>query len=256
MALVVLKFGGTSLGNPARIRRAARRVRSHLRDGNRVIVVVSANGSSTDKILKWLNAVAPRNDAQVTREYDRALATGEDLSAALFASALAALHIRAVSLRGAEAGLSASGPFGAARLTALCATRIDALLEDGVVPVVTGFQACRDDGETVTLGRGGSDASAVFLAGELNADECHIITDVQAVCDADPNCTPDARPLPALTHAALVQITESGGEVVQPAAARFAQAYHTRLYVYHYGAPFRGFAGTEVGSAIAERRAS
>lgn len=252
MALVVLKFGGTSLGNPARIKRAALRVRAHTRKGNQVIAVVSANGHATDKILNWLNAV----DATTSREHDRALATGEDLSAALFAAALSALGVPAQSLRGPEAGLYAHGAFGSAVLTDLDSTRLKALLNNGVVPVVTGFQAQRADGEIVTLGRGGSDATAVFIAGVLNADACHIITDVAAVCDADPNRTPDAVPLPSLTHAALVAITESGGEVVQPAAARFAQSYQTRLFVYHYRAPFHGFQGTEISHAFATRRAS
>ena len=242
MALVVLKFGGTSLGNPKRIQRAASRVRAHVRAGNRVIAVVSANGAATDRILKWLG------DATPSRETDRALATGEDLSAALFASALHAKGLRAASLRGSEAGLIAEGPFGAAKLLDLDARYLNALLDEGVVPVVTGFQAQRADGETVTLGRGGSDATAVFIAGKLKADECHIITDVDAVCDADPNCTPDAVPYPTLTHAALVRLTESGGEVVQPAAARFAREFQTPLFVYHYAAPTRGFCGTEVVS--------
>ncbi|HUP89908.1 MAG TPA: hypothetical protein VM100_11170 [Longimicrobiales bacterium] len=242
MALVVLKFGGTSLANPARIKRAAKRVRAHLRQGKRVVAVVSATGQTTDKILNWLDAVGAHN----SREYDRALATGEDLSATLLASALAALDVRAQSLRGGEAGLRAAGAFGAGKLAHLDTTHINTLLDHGIVPVVSGFQAQRADGETVTLGRGGSDATAVFIAGVLNAEACHIITDVNAVCDVDPNTSPAAIPLPELTHDALVEITEAGGEVVQPAAARFAQAYHTKLFVYHYSAPNFSFQGTEV----------
>lgn len=254
--LVVLKFGGTSLGNPARIQRAARRIRAHLRAGERVVAVVSASGQTTDRILRWLGAVAPRAGTQTAREYDRALATGEDLSAALLASALAAIDVRAVSLRGGEAGLRAAGPFGAAALTCLDAAKILELVDQAIVPIVAGFQAVRADGETVTLGRGGSDATAVFIAGALSAHACHIITDVHAVCEADPRQNPNARALPHLTHAALVQITEAGGEVVQPAAARFAEISRTRLHVYHYSAPFGAHSGTTVGRIASGRRVS
>jgi aspartate kinase len=253
--LIVLKFGGTSLGSAARVRRAARRVRAHVRKGTRVVVVVSATGHTTDRIVQRVHAVT-RSGHPLDREFDRALATGEDLSAALFACALQAISIPARSLRGGEAGLGAHGEFGAGRLATLDPAPVRQLLAQGVVPVVTGFQAVRADGETVTLGRGGSDASAVFLAGLLNADACHIITDVAAVCDSDPHLHPDARPLPQLTHTELVDITEAGGIVVQPAAARWAQELSTPLYVYHYSAAFHAHAGTEIRAAVAARRAS
>ena len=256
MAVVVLKFGGTSLGTPARIRRAARRVRAHRKAGDQVVVVVSATGSTTDRILRWLRAVSPATHERPTREYDRALATGEDLSAALLSAALADIDIEAVSLRGSEAGLLAAGPFGQGSLQNLDATSLRTILGNDQVPVISGFQAVDAEGNTLTLGRGGSDTTAVFIAGKLEADVCHIITDVHAVCDADPNEKPDAVPLPSLTHSALVQITEAGGEVVQPAAARFAQYFSTPLRVYHYSAPFNPRGGTSVGNAVAARRAS
>lgn len=254
--LIVLKFGGTSLATPARVRRAARRVRAHVRAGSRVVTVVSATGDTTDRILRRLHAVAPAVAGHGSRESDRALATGELLSAALFAAALDAHGVEAASLSGAEAGLSAEGAFGKASLAALDARRIRGLLAHGVVPVVAGFQAARADAETVTIGRSGSDATAVFLAGMLEAEACHIITDVDAVCDSDPRENPGARRLPQLTHAALVQITESGAEVVQCAAARLAETFGTRLYVYHFNAPFRARRGTAIGAFASSRRAS
>lgn len=253
--LLVMKFGGTSLGSPARIRRAARRVRAQLRAGRRVVIVVSATGGTTDRIQLWLNAVT-RTGARVSREHDRALASGEELAAALLAAALEALGIRAYSLRGGEAGLRADGDFGRGRLTALDPSSIHELLERGVVPIVAGFQAVGADGELVTIGRGGSDATAVFLAGRLQADACHIITDVEAVCDSDPRLHPDARPLPRLTHDALLRITEAGGEVVQCAAARFASEFRTPLYVYHFKAPFGTPRGTTIGAPVPVRSAS
>ena len=218
--LIVIKFGGTSLGTAARVRRAARRVRAHVRDGD-----------------------------QHNREYDRALATGEDLSAALFAAALASIGVRARSLRGGEAGLVARGEHGAATLDSLDATTLRTLLANDVVPVVAGFQAIRADGETVTIGRNGSDATAVFLAGKLHANACHIVTDVASVCDTDPKTNPHARAIPHLSHGALRQLTESGSEVVQHAAALLAEQFGTRLHVYHFDAPYHEPRGTVVAGA-------
>jgi aspartate kinase len=244
--LIVIKFGGTSLGTAVRMRRAARRVRAHVDAGDRVIVVVSAVGATTDGILARLEAVGGVNNS---REYDRALATGEDLSAALLAAALAGVGVAARSLRGGEAGIGARGEHGAARLESLDTTPIRALLAQDVVPVVAGFQAIRPDGETVTIGRSGSDASAVFLAGLLNADACHIVTDVAAICDSDPHTNPHARSLPQLSHGALRQLTESGSEVVQPAAALLAERFGTKLHVYHFRAPYHNPRGTVVAVA-------
>jgi aspartate kinase len=244
--LIVIKFGGTSLGTAARVRRAARRVRAHIRAGDRVIAVVSAAGHTTDRILARLHAV----DCETgTREYDRALATGEDLSAALFAAALEAIGVRARSLRGGEAGIVARGEHGAATLDTLDATPLRKLVAQDVVPVVAGFQAVRADGETVTIGRNGSDATAVFLAGKLHAHACHIVTDVASVCDADPRINPHARAIPQLSHGALRQLTESGSEVVQHAAALLAEQFGTNLHVYHFRAPYREPRGTVVAAA-------
>ena len=132
-------------------------------------------------------------------------------------------------------------------------TALLTLLEDDIVPVVAGFQAVRADSETVTIGRNGSDATAVFLAGHLRADACHIITDVSAICDSDPRTNPQARPLPHLTHDGLRQLTRSGSEVVQPAAAALAAQFGTQLHVYHYRAPLRGPRGTIVATVTSER---
>jgi aspartate kinase len=174
----------------------------------------------------------------------------------LFATALTALNVPACSLRGGEAGLRATGRFGHGRLESLDVGSISELLAHDVVPVITGFQAQRADGQTTTLGRGGSDATAIFLAGILNADACHLVTDVTAVCDCDPRTNPDARPLPHLTHRALLQLAASGSEVVQYAAAEFAHRFRTELHIYHFAAPFFGPAGTVIGNAAAVRSAS
>lgn len=242
--VLVLKFGGTSLGSPARIRVAARRVAAHRRRGRRVAVVVSAMGHATDRIVRLLDAVSPRGRPDA-READRALATGEDLSAALLAAALAGLGVPARSLRGGEAGVWAEGTFCGGRIEDVDPLPIRTLLAAGIVPVVSGFQGARDDGETVTLGRGGSDTSAVAIAAALGAD-CHIVTDVPAVYDRDPNRYADARPIGEIDPLALVVLAEGGATVVHPQAARLALAHGVSLRVYGFRAPLSGRGGTVV----------
>lgn len=287
---IVLKFGGTSVGSAARVRIAARRVRAHVRRGRRVVVVVSAAGQATDRILAglgrigalaapgWTTAIASPG-AQATsaasasslgdappapgtppvamrvgagigaaREIDRALATGEDRSAAMLAAALCGLGTRARSLRGGEAGVLVEGDFGAGRIVAVDTEPIRRLLERGVVPVVSGFQGVRADGETLTLGRGGSDTSAVAIAEALGA-ECHIVTDVDAVYDRDPRLDPDARPYETLDYASLVALVDAGAKVVHPAAARIAARSGVPLRVYHFRAPLAG-SGTRIAPGL------
>lgn len=239
---LVIKFGGTSLGSPARIRRAAARVRAHVERGFAVVVVVSATGRTTDRILAWLRAVDPAGPEP--READRALATGETLSAALFTAALAAEGVQGRSLSGGEAGLLAAGPFGDARIAGVVPARLLALLAEEVVPVVAGFQARSEDGETRTLGRGGSDTSAVAIAGALGA-ACHIVTDVDGVYDRDPRLHGGAIPFRSLTHDALVGLTRAGASVVHPDAAALARDGRIPLRIHHYRAPLSG-GGTRV----------
>ncbi|HEY8507397.1 MAG TPA: hypothetical protein VIL32_03505 [Steroidobacteraceae bacterium] len=234
--MLVIKFGGTSLASPARIRRAARRVAIFHRAGRRPVVVVSAMGHTTDRLLNVLMASTGNDTEGAAREIDRALATGEDFSAAALAAALIAISVPAVSLRGGEAGLLATGSFGSGVLQQLQGDRLLSLVEAGIVPVVAGFQAARTDGQTVTLGRGGSDTSAVFIAAQLRARSCHIVTDVEGVFDADPNVRPDARLLPALSTAQLVDLTERGALVVHPHAARLAHEHRVPLRIYHHSA--------------------
>lgn len=242
-AVLVLKFGGTSLGSPARIARAARRVAAHLRRGRRTVVVVSAMGAATDRIVRLLAAVS--GGRPQGREADRALATGEDLSAALLAAALAALGVPARSLRGGEAGVWAEGGFCGGHIQDVDPAPVRRLLAQGIVPVVSGFQGVRDDGETVTLGRGGSDTSAVALAAALGV-ACHIVTDVDAVYDRDPRDHPDARRIGEIHPLALVLLAEGGARVVHPTAARLALERGVPLRVYHHRAPLSGRGGTVV----------
>lgn len=246
--LLVLKFGGTSVATAARVRLAARRIAAHVRRGRRVVVVVSAAGHDTDRILARVDAVRGSHvDIGAGREVDRALATGEDRSAALLATALWQLGVPARSLRGGEAGIRGAGPFGCGRIEEVVPGPLRQLTSRDVVPVVSGFQAARRDGETITLGRGGSDTSAVAVAAALAAP-CHIVTDVSAVHDRDPRTHPDAQPLRHVTHHQLLRLVEGGAQVVHPAAARLALDAGVPLHVYHFRAPLHG-AGTVVGPA-------
>lgn len=254
--ILVVKFGGTSVATTARVARAARRVRALRSRGWRPVVVVSAAGQTTDVLLRQLGRLVTAPDGSwhthaQAREIDRALATGEDRSAAFLAAALGALGIAAVSVRAHEAVLRAEGEHGAATLVSLEEGAVQRALEDGVVPVISGFQGVRDDGELVTLGRGSSDTTAVFVAGALGAPECHIVTDVAGVYDADPHLHPNARLLPRLTADALVRLVDSGAQVVHPEAARRARACGTELRVYHHAASFGRTGGTRVPSEVA-----
>ncbi len=246
---LVVKFGGTSLATPGRLKRAARRVAAHRAAGREVVVVVSARGRTTDRLLRAAARVggAAIDRAGPSREADRLLSTGEERSAALLAVALWALGVPARSLRGGEAGVRSHGGFRRGRIVEVDPEPLRCWLVRQTVPVVAGFQGERADGETVTLGRGGSDTTAVAIAAALGAD-CHLITDVEAVYDRDPALDPLARPLPVLDHDALVALAEGGARVVHAEAARRARLDRVPLRIYHHDADDDS-RGTRVGEA-------
>lgn len=244
---LVIKFGGTSLGTPARMCRAAERVVAHARRGRRVVVVVSAMGSRTDHILRWVRGVCGTFPTPGgSREVDRALATGEELSVGLLTAALCARGIRAVGLRGGEAGVLVEGPFGGGRISEVQPHHLLSLLAEGVVPVIAGFQGERCDGETVILERGGSDITAVAVAGALGPANCHIVTDVDAVYARDPRLDTTAPRFDSMTHEELVTLSEAGAHVVHPGAARLAHTLNVPLHVYSFRAPVRRPGGTQI----------
>jgi aspartate kinase len=258
----VIKFGGTALATPRRVARAARAVRALHARGRDPVVVCSAAGHDTDRLLAWCRALGAgplaANVGRRGRERDRALATGEDRSAALLALALELLGLSAKSLRGHEAGLRADGRFGAGDLQQVDDRPIRACLADGQIPVISGFHATRADGETVTLGRGASDLVAVAIAAALRpqapraavdtglACAARIVTDVDGVYEADPRRMPGARRYARLTHASLVRLAERGDQVVQAPAARLAAATGTPLVVSHFRRPLARGASTIV----------
>ena len=243
--LLVLKFGGHALANPARVRIAARRIAAWRKRGVRIVAVVSAPAGLTDQLLGAASRCAT---TPPDRELDRLLCTGEDRSAALLALGLTTLGVPARSLRGAEAGLIATGDFGSGHVTAVDTSTLRELLDQDIVPVVSGFQAGRSDGEHVTLGRGGSDLTAVVLATALGASECHLIKDVNGVHTRDPRQATDAKPIASLSHDQLLLLARSGARVVHAGAAAHAKSSALELRVYSYRAPLTA-GGTRIGVA-------
>jgi aspartate kinase len=219
MATVVHKYGGSSLASVGQINSVACHVAQTSRAGHAVVVVVSARGDTTDELLALVGQVCA---APPAREVDQLLGTGECASAALLAIALEALGVRAVSLTGAQAGILASGRHGSGRVEAVLASRIRELLRSGVVVVVAGFQGVNAAGDLVTLGRGGSDTTAVAIAAELNIDVCEIRTDVAGVFTADPRTVAGARLLATVPAGVMAEMAFAGARVLHSGALELA----------------------------------
>src|SRR5438093_7104219 len=209
--LIVQKYGGSSLANADRIRAAARRVSRTAASGRPVIVVVSAMGDTTDELIELAYQVAPRPNE---RELDMLLSTGETVSATLMAMALHELQQPAVSLTGAQAGIRSTRVFTRARITDIHPERISAELHQGKVVIVTGFQGVTEDQDVTTLGRGGSDTTAVALACALSAERCDIYTDVEGIYTADPRVVPGARKLNEIGYEEMLELAQLGARVM------------------------------------------
>jgi len=216
LPLVVQKFGGSSVANADRIRRVARRIARERAAGSDLVVVVSAMGDTTDELLTLAHAITDEPDA---RELDMLLATGEHQSATLVSMALHALGVEAISLTGPQAGITTDGRYGRARIANVEPRRIRAELERGNIVIVAGFQgqsaAAADEAEITTLGRGGSDTTAVALAAALRADRCQIFTDVKGIYTADPRLVPAARQLPVIGYEEMLELAHQGAQVMQ-----------------------------------------
>ena len=238
---IVMKFGGTSLMDTDRVAKAAGKVADEVRRGRQVAVVVSAQGHTTDALTQ--KALAQNPDPS-RRELDVCLTAGEQVSAALFAMALEALGVAAVSLTGAQAGIFTDGVHGDARIREIDTTRLERELAGGRVCVVTGFQGAGPNGDITTLGRGGSDTSAVALAAWLGAEECRIYTDVDGVYDRDPRLFPDARKFSAIGYDAMLSLIDAGAQVLHRPCVELAKQRGIRLEVL---SSFRSLPGTVVG---------
>lgn len=239
--LIVQKYGGTSLADTDRILAAARRAVGLAGQGHRVVVVVSAQGHTTDLLLEKAAAVNARPDA---RELDACLACGEQLSASLMAMAVSGLGQEAVSLTGWQAGLRTDGVYGNARILGLAGKRIRQELEKGNVVVVAGFQGIGPEGDITTLGRGGSDTTAVALAAFLQADRCQIYTDVDGVYDRDPRRYPEAQRFDRICYGSMLDLIEKGAQVLHDRSVELARDFGIEVEVL---SAFSGAAGTVVG---------
>lgn len=222
MARIVQKFGGTSVGDVDRIRRVAERVAKTRAEGHEVVVVVSARSGVTNELISRAKALNPNpND----REMDLLLAVGEQETIALLAMALHAIQVPAVSRTGAQAGILTDPSHTRARILKISGGDIDEQLANGSVVIVAGFQGANIDGQTTTLGRGGSDLSAIAIAAAIGADLCRIYTDVEGVFTADPRVVPDARKLREISYEEMLELASSGSKVMQTRAVKFAQKY-------------------------------
>jgi aspartate kinase len=228
MRLIVQKYGGTSVGTAERIRNVAQRLMETQRSGCRVVGVISAMAGVTDNLMKLARELSPH---PTPRELDIALATGERAATALTAMTVNALGGRAISLTGAEAGILTDRNHTKARIANISAKQIHELLADDYIVLVAGFQGQTPDGETTTLGRGGSDLSAIALAGALNADACQIFTDVDGVFTCDPRIVGDAKKLNEIAYDELLEMASAGSKVMQSRAVEFAKKFGVEFEV-------------------------
>jgi aspartate kinase len=225
---LVWKFGGTSVADHDRLRAVAERMVAAQRSGRGVVAVLSAMGRSTDELVTMAYGMTARPPL---RELDALLSVGESISCSLAAMAVAELGSRAVSLTGRQAGISTDAAHGNARLVGISPQRIHNELAAGSIVLVTGFQGVSADGDVTTLGRGGSDASAVAVAAALGATECEIFTDVPAVCTADPRVVPEARRLSTVRHEEMLEMAEAGAGVLQPRSVELALAHGVDIHL-------------------------
>ena len=239
--LIVQKYGGTSLGDGEKLQNAARRAVALFRQGIRVVLVVSAQGHTTDDMIQAAARINPRG---ATREMDAYLAAGEQMSAALMAMAIGALGTPAVSLTGAQAGIRTDSVHANARIRDVDTTRIQKELENGRIVVVAGFQGVDPEGDITTLGRGGSDTTAVALAAWLKADKCQIYTDVDGIYDRDPRVFSDAHRFSRIGYDRMLELTENGAQVLHGRCVELAKAHGLVLEVL---SAFTEVPGTLVG---------
>jgi len=223
-----MKFGGTSVADIERIKNVARRVQREVQSGNQVAVVVSAMSGVTNQLVAWVNQLSPLHDA---REYDAVVATGEQVTSGLLAIALQEMGINARSWQGWQIPLQSDGVHGKARIQKIERAELDKRLADGQVAVVAGFQGIGPDNRITTLGRGGSDTSAVALAAALSADRCDIYTDVDGVYTCDPRLVTKARKLEKITYEEMLEMASLGAKVLQTRSVEMAMNHRVRVQV-------------------------
>jgi len=245
MAFLVQKYGGTSVGNPERISAVAARVAEHVRAGDKIVVVVSAMSGVTDNLIKLARAVTPEPD---TREMDMLLATGEQQTIALTAMALHGLGVKAVSLTGAMAGIVTDKLHTKAKIANISPKKIFEHLDTGHVVIVAGFQGQNEAGHITTLGRGGSDLTAIALAAALKADRCEIYTDVDGVYTADPRVVKNAKKIDEISYDEMLELASLGAKVMQARSVEFAKKFKVEFVV-------RSSFNTNPGTLVREEHA-
>ena len=245
MAVIVQKYGGTSVGTPERIRAVAERLVSASEAGNRLVAVVSAMGDVTDELV---SLAAQINPEPPEREMDMLLATGEQVSIALLAMAIHALGHEAISFTGPQVGIVTDHGHTKAKILEVRADRVRAALAEGRIVIVAGFQGMTDDGHITTLGRGGSDTTAVAVAAGIGADVCEIYTDVDGVYTADPRVVSDARKIDEISYEEMLELAASGAGVLNLRSVEFARNHGV---VIHCRSSFTGVPGTIVKEADA-----
>ena len=226
--MIVQKYGGTSVGTAARIRRVSRRIAATVKRGEQVVVVVSAMGHTTDRMIALAQSVNPEPPA---RELDMLVANGETITAPLVAMCLEGIGVPAISLSGLQAGVRTSAQHSRARIRDINPERILQALREGKVPVVAGFQGVTESLEVTTLGRGGSDTTAVALAAALKADSCEIYTDVDGIFTADPRVVRTARKLAFIRYDEMLELAAVGARVIHPRAVEIGELYGVPIHV-------------------------
>jgi len=226
--LIVQKYGGSSVADAERVLNVAKRIMRTRMEGHDVVVVLSAQGKTTDGLIAKAKEI---NHKPSRREMDMLLSTGEQQSVALMAMAISAIGGRAVSLNGAQVGIETTNTYSNARIRTINTERIENELEEGSIVLVTGFQGVNAMGDTTTLGRGGSDTSAVALAAALGADICEIYTDVEGVYTADPRVVPDAVKLDEISYDEMLELASLGAKVLHHRSVEVAKKYNVKLVV-------------------------
>ncbi len=243
MALIVQKFGGSSVANAERVMNVANIVANTYREGNDVIVVVSAQGDTTDELIAKAEEINPRHSR---REMDQLMAAGEQISIALLAMALEKLRIPVISLLGWQAGFNTSSAYTMARIKKITTDRLNSELDKNKVIVVAGFQGINKYEDITTLGRGGSDTSAVALAAAMHADKCQIYTDVEGIYTADPRKIPNAKKLKEITYDEMLELATLGAIVLNNRSVEMAKKYNVELEVLSSLNPIPGTMVKEV----------
>lgn len=244
MSLIVAKFGGTSVASPERIQKVAQRLIAKKQEGHDVVAVVSAMGKTTDELVALAASV---NSSPAKREMDMLLSTGEQVSMALLAMAIQACGYQAISYTGWQAGIATDDNYSSAKIDNIDSHRIREALETGAIVVVAGFQGVTAEGDITTLGRGGSDTTAVALACGIGADVCEIYSDVDGIYSADPRVAPRARKLDVISYDDMLELSSEGAGVLQARAVEFARKYKV---VIHSRSAFSDAEGTLIKEVV------